>query len=362
LSTGQEVPSQIVMVNSVQLLRIFAKNVPPAGYKVFEIRTGLGQIFSDAATINGSVIENPLIKVTVADRGAITSLIDKARANREFVNSSFAINDLGPSSGSLQAENVGPVSVTLLASAPSPLNHTTRITLIRDSDHIDIRNDINQNFDSVFTWGFGFNLTPPDVWHEEVGAVIRAKLQSQGGNYSDRIDNSRYDWLTLNHFADMSNGSLGLTLSNADCYFMKLGDSTVSSLDTSTPRISVLAGGRVVNGNNGLPGQGGDVHFMQRFALKTHDAFDPVNAMKFALEHQNPLVTGVVTGGSIYPEDSYSLLSISNSKVLLWALKPAEDGIDQGIVVRMWNLSSVKESFLLNMTPGDIKGARTANY
>ncbi len=364
LGTGQEVPSQIVTVDGQSYLRILADSVPPVGYKVFEIQSGAGQTFTDAATVNGSVIENPYYRLTVASRGAITSLVDKTRSNREFVQAidGRSINDLGTGTGTLQVENQGPVSVTLLATSSSPLSHTTRITLVRNSDAIHIRNDITQNFNTVNTWGFGLNLSNPDVWHEEVGVVIRAKLLSQGGHYSDRASNSRYDWLTLNHFVDVSSGSVGLTLSNADCYFMKLGNSTVSSLDTSTPKLSVLAGGRVANGANGLPNQGGDTNFMQRFAIKTHDAYDPVSAMKFSLEHQNPLITGAVTGGNLYPAASYSLLSISNNKVLLWALKPADDGIDQGVVVRVWNLSSSAELFDLSLATGVIQSAQQLSH
>ena len=62
--------------------------------------------------------------------------------------------------------------------------------------------------------------------HEEVGAVLLAKLTTQGGAYSPT--NARYDYLTLNHFADMSGSDgTGMTLSNADAYFMRLGNSTI---------------------------------------------------------------------------------------------------------------------------------------
>jgi alpha-mannosidase len=57
------------------------------------------------------------------------------------------------------------------------------------------------------------------------------------------------------------------------------------------------------------------------------------------MEHQNPLTTALVTGPSTspYPAASYSFLSISNPNVLLWALKPAEEGIAKGIIARVWN-------------------------
>ena len=74
--------------------------------------------------------------------------------------------------------------------------------------------------------------------------------------------------------------------------------------------------------------------------------------MRLALEHQNPLVTGKVTGGSAYAADQFSLLAISNPNVLLSALKPSDAGIFSGIVARVWNLSNSPASCTLNL-PGD---------
>ena len=362
LSTNQEAPSQIVTIDGERRLRILAQNVPAVGYKVFEIHAGIGQSFSQAAVVNGGDIENQFYKAVISGSGAITSLIDKANSDREFVRiiNGRAVNDLGPGQGTLQVENAGPVTVTILATCSTPLAHTSRITYVRDSRRIEIRNDINQNFNDVYTWGFGFDLNTPDIWHEEVGAIIRAKLLAQGGHYSPK--NARYDWLTLNHFADTSSGGIGITLSNQDCYYMKLGSSTPDFLDTSTPQISVLVGGQVDGPSLGIPNQGGDNHFLQRFALQTHSAYDPVAAMKFALEHQNPLVAGWVTGGSDYPETQYALFNISSTNVLLWSLKPAEDGIQNGIITRFWNPSFNNADLNLSYPSGSIQEASQLSH
>jgi alpha-mannosidase len=253
--------------------------------------------------------------------------------------------------------------VTLAAETADTPSRTTRVTLTRESERIDIDNEIGQNFGDTHHWGFGFNIQSPDVWHEEVGAIIRAKLDTQGGHYSSRTQVSRYDYLTLNHFTDMSGGGVGVTLSNADCYFMKLGNSQANTLDVSTPQISVLAGGKVAYNNTGISNQGGDSHFLQRFSIQTHDAFDPVTAMKLALEHQNPLVTGPVTGTSgDYPPSAFSLLQISNPNVLLWALKPAEEGIDRGLIARVWNLSPDASNFVLSLNGWTISSAEQVTH
>lgn len=362
VATGQQVPSQYVTIDGQTRLRILAGNVPSVGYKVFEIRNGAGTSFSNAASAIGNIIENDFYRITVSNTGAITSLIDKTQGNREFVRkmNDRWVNDLGGRGGSFASKNIGAVSVTLRVISMSPHLHTTRITLIRGSNRIEIQNDILGNFGETLTWGYSFNIDSPDVWHEEVGAVIRAKLLPDGGHYSPK--NARYDWLTINHFADVSGDKVGVTLSNADAYYMKLGNSTLSEFDTGTPQLSILAGGQVDGEHFGIPNQGGDTQFLQRFALQTHGAFNQTTAMKFSLEHQNPFVTGTVTGTNpAYSENSHSFLTISDPDVLLWALKPAEDGIDQGVITRVWNQANVARNYTLSLASDILSGKRTTH-
>jgi alpha-mannosidase len=335
-----------VQIGARQILRVLASDLPSLGYKVFEIRPGPGRRPADGPKVHGGGLENEWYRVTVTPRGAIASLIDKMRDSRQFVEpiDGRELNDLGPGNGTLSPCNVGPVSVTLKATANKPLAHTTHVTLYRQIARIDIRNEITQNFDcdyeTPYTWGYSFALQQPDVWHEECGTVVRARRASDGGHYSNTC--ARVDWLTMNHFADVTGSDgVGVTLSNTDCYFMKLGRSTPSRLDTSTPQVNVLVGGRVGGSkNSGFRNQGGDRRFLQRFSLQTHGRYSEAAAMRFSLEHQNPPVTAAVTGGNIYPDASFSLLAISDPNVLLWAVKPAEEGIDEGVVIRLWNHGS----------------------
>ncbi len=76
--------------------------------------------------------------------------------------------------------------------------------------------------------------------------------------------------------------------------------------------------------------------------------------MRFALEHQNPFVTGGIVGtdSSPYPADSYSLVKITDPDVLLWAVKPAEEGIDKGVVVRMWNMAATPRNYGITLAGG----------
>jgi alpha-mannosidase len=370
VASEEETPSQIVESGSQTYVRFLAADVPSVGYRVYEIRAGEGVDFPDAAIVtpvgDGDLaMENDRYRVVVANRGAVTSLIDHAMGDREFAQAidGYAINDLGPSTGELVVENSGPVSVTLRAEADAPLAHVSRITLFSHNDRIEIENEITEGFEDTLTWKYGFAIAEPETRHEEVGAILRARLLGDGGDYSPR--NARYDWLTLNHFADMSGSDgMGVTLSNIDCSFMKLGSSTTQTLDIETPQISVLAGGRRLGSpNGGLPEQGGDTYFRQRFALRSHQGYDPASAMRFALEHQNPLICGQVTGTvGVLPETSYSALSISNPDVLLQALKPAEEGIDDGIIVRFWNLADEPRNAAIDFLAADVVAAKETTH
>lgn len=360
LSTGLDVPHQFINLGGVTFLRVLASDVPSAGYKVFEIQNGPGSAPANAAATIGpdsATLENSRVKLSVDADGAIASLIDKARPETELARTigglklnDFAANDTNGSA--IVVENSGPVSVTLKCISTAGRPHTTRITLFRNSDRVEIRNEITENFTDVRHWAFSFNLTSPDVHTEEVGAIIRAKTKSNGGDYADT--HARYDYLTLNHFADITDGTntRGVTLANADCAFAKLGQCTPGSLDTATPQINVLAGGQVDGSWLGIRGQNGATHFLQRFALRPHGAYDQTAAMKFALEHQNPLVTSAVIGvtNSPYPATNHSLLNLSHPSVLLWALKPHDDGIEHGMVARVWNLASEPSAVRLTTT------------
>jgi alpha-mannosidase len=361
LTTGKTVPHQFIDAAAAdgshrRLLRILASEVPSVGYKVFEVVPGTTSGVPAYFKGEGGVLENADYRIRVSDRGAIESLVSKKTGGQELVASidGRSVNDLGPGSGTLKVINSGPVSVTIEAHASGPVAHTTQITLFRDIDRIAIRNEITANFSDVKTWAFSFALQSPDVWHEEVGAINHARLQPEG-DYAAKY--SRLDWLTLNHYVFMKGkNGIGITLSNADDAFMKLGHSTIangiSELDTLTPKISVLAGGQVDGPSFGIADQGGDKYFLQRFALHATRNGSAAGSMRLALEDQNPLVAGQVTGGNAYPETSFSLLSSTNPDVLLWALKPSEDGIDHGIITRFWNLSENANDFSVQFYGG----------
>ncbi|TFG62151.1 MAG: glycoside hydrolase [Gemmatimonadales bacterium] len=359
LTTGQEVRSQRIVKNAQAFVRILAEHVPSVGYRVYEIQGIASQFNDNAATFSNinATFENERYRVTVNGRGAISSLIDKLDGSRQIVQSGRTLNDIGSGSGSPVPENVGPVSATLLVNASGTPSHRTRVTLYKTVDRIDIDNEVTSKFgDSIITYNSFFNLTGHTARHEEIGAIATAKPKAQGGSYSDSL--GRYDFLTMNHFVDLSDAAHGVTLSNWDSPFFKLGDSTTSSLDLTTPGVKALVGGRI-DANLGIPNQNGDSYFRNRYAIRSHGEYDQAAAMRIALEHQNPFVTAYLTGGSEgeYPATNYSLVSLADPRTLLWALKPAEEGISEGIIARVWNVDDSAHTLDLTIHSGSLLSA-----
>jgi hypothetical protein len=140
-----------------------------------------------------------------------------------------------------------------------------------------------------------------------------------------------------------------MTLSNWDSQFFTLGNSAGSTIDVSVPQVKAIVGGQL--GGYGFVNQDGDAFFRNRYALKRHGSFSAVEAMRMSLEHQNPLVTSLIPPNSgRFPGSTYSLVSVSDSSVVLWALKPAEEGFSQGVIARLWNLDQISHSFSLGLT------------
>ena len=355
LQAKKEIPSQLITKSGRHYIRIFAENIPSVGYKVFEVRKEQPAEFPSTVTVSGETMSNSFYSLRLSRSGAITGITDKRANNRQLVKfiEGRYLNDLGSgdvdSGEPIEVENAGPVSMTLKAVSAFPVKHTVRVTMYANSPRIEIENSIDVNFGDVKTWAFSLNLDKPTTRYEELGAILTARLETNGGHYASQ--NARYDWQTFNHFANMSEADYGVTISNLDCSFFKLGRSSVYTLDENSSQLSALAGGRVDKkwedgGYLGFPDQNGETSFQYHFALTSHHTgFDAIGSMKFSFEHQNPLVTGEVSGGkSASKQNQFSLLSVSDPNVLLWSVKPSEEGMENGLITRFWNMGSSKSN------------------
>jgi alpha-mannosidase len=336
LESGKILETTVVRKQQSTYLRVWVERIPSVGYRLIQLSREKKSGAKDGFTFAGNRLETPHYSVELLKSGALVSLFDK---KNRIDWAGGRLNDLGGGNQE-QGEEIrvadrGRSSITLLCRSDDPVKHECAITFYRRSPRIDFQNRIEQNFGGLLHWSFPFNVDKPEVWHEEVGAVILAKPVSAGGHYADRM--ARTDYLTLNHFVNVGNDRRSITLSNADCLFFRLGDSTPDHLDANSSIVHVLIGGQV-NDNLGVIKQDGDTLFHQNFSLFPHDhSFNAGESMRLALEHQNPFDAGGVTRGGTWTQKRHSFVSNDNENAILWTLKPGEE---DGLTMRFWNLES----------------------
>jgi alpha-mannosidase len=336
LVTGEKTEGIVFTKDKEKFLHVYVSRLPSVGYRLYKLVNVRKQSVNDVFAFSEDKLETPFYKVELSESGAILSLFEK-KLNKEWVKGK--LNDLGGNEpcneGNIKVIEKDARHIKILCSSGLPVKHQCLITFYSDNPRIDFENTIQQNFAGILHWTFNFNVDQPEVWHEEVGAVIKAKLASAGGHYANKM--ARYDYLTLNHFVNVGNKKESITLSNGSSLFFKLGNSTTDFLDMNSSVINVLIGGQV-NDNLGVLKQDGDTIFNQHFSLLPHNhAFNQGESMRFSLEHQNPLVGGNVLEGGNIKDKKYSFFTNSDKNTILWTLKPGEE---DGITLRLWNLDS----------------------
>jgi len=335
-----QVPCQNVARHGAFFIQLLASDVPSLGWRTYRLARGTPLALADAAVVRGNQVENQRYRVALGPRGQILSAFDKVAA-RDMTT--HGMNDPGSGSdGTASAENVGPVSATLRMDVVDTPARRVRVTLFRGVDRIEIEDEILGPRTDATSYRFQTSLDSPQIRFEEVGAIARPGLLSQGGDF---LPGTRSDFMTLNHFVSFARPDYAITLSNWDAFAMKVGQSGIQGFDLPTSEVSVLALGNVAN--SGIPDQGGDSYFRDRFALKgTRGAWSGPDAMRTSLAHQNPLRTLTLARDQAGPLRApvSSLLSVSDSHVVITAFKPAEDP-GRGIVVRAWELGGAARSF-----------------
>lgn len=362
VATGAEVASQAVEGG----LRILAADVPALGYRVFEVRPGAGRDFGPAASVAGAdTMDNGVLRLRMRGDGALDAVTEVA-SGRALVGAGGAWNLQGPgpagAAGAVRVAESGPVFVALEVDVASTPRHRTRVTLHRGLDRVEIHNVIDEGFSDTVGYGFDFALRSQVTHHEEVGAVLRVGRQREGGDYADT--GTRTDFLTLNHFVDLSEAGFGITLSSRDSQFFRAGRSDVSTLDTATPSVFAVVGMQVDGRHLGIPDQGYDTRFVADFALRAHPAYDAAEAMRFGLDDHTPLVATQVSGDAAapLPADRWGLLHEESPDAVLFALKPAETGIADGVMARVWHLGEAEARVTLRPDAHAFGGARRVSH
>ena len=356
VATGLQAPSQVLAGNPGFQLRWLAADVPSLGYRVYRVALGTPSAQPPAASVTAAsrTIDGSRYRVVLGTRGQIVSLIDKSAQPQRELAGGGALNDWGGGSLSgASAENVGPVSATLRLDLADPAR-SVRVTLYGAIDRVDVEDVVAENVSGIHAYAFSVNLASPQIEFEELGAIARPGLISQGGDY---LPGTRASRLTLNHFVAFAAPDYHVVVSNRDAYAMQVGQSSDRDFDLPTSTVSVV----VTDTGAGVTDQGGDARFLNRFALRgVAGAFAADEAMRTSLAHQNPLHPVWLASGHAGPwtAPTRSFLAIDSPHVVVTAFKPAEEAA-RGFVVRLWELAGVHSITHVDasaMTPAEAYG------
>lgn len=383
IETGDRIPYQIVKldspqapvpyasyryalgeVDSAELFEIvfLAKDVPPMGYKIYRLIPSKEAVdFAGSVEVGKASMENRFFKVTLdAETGAIKSIYDKElgrdiideeaphKFNQLIVRSAKTGKEEKSTISTICKGQEGPIYGSLIVSgkALGCPQITQEIILYDEIKRIDIANRILKDstpFLEIY-FAFPFKIKNPTFHFEGCNSVIEP--------LKDQFPGSNSDYYTMQHWASVSNGDIGVTLSSIEAPVIELGGLWPGYVSQAHHGVTppgfghaFLKPGDLKKGymylyvmannfrTNFQPVQVGERLF--RYSITTHKGdWKKKRVYNFGWVFQNPFIPVCINGkkkGTL--PASYSFCQIDQPNVLLLALKQAEDG--DGLIVRL---------------------------
>ncbi len=351
-------------VNRVELFEIVfvAESVPAMGYKTYRLTPKEKTIsFESSIVVGESNLENRYFKIALNPQtGTIDSIYDK-ELSREIVDKDapHKLNQLivrwaktgkeeSPQKVSIRKGENGPVYGSLIVSSKGTgcPQVTQEIVLYDKIKRIDIANRVLKDSTPLLEiyFAFPFLMDNPHFQFEGSNSVIEP--------LKDQFPGSNSDYYTLQHWADVSDKKVGITLSSMEAPIIEFGGLwpgyvsyahhgvTPPGFDHEFKKPGEFTKGYMysyVMDNNFRTNfenvQVTDALF--RYSLTTHrGGWREGRAHDFGWAFQNPLIPVCMNGkkeGTL--KKSMSFCQVDDSNVLLLTLKKAEDG--NGLIVRL---------------------------
>lgn len=380
---GKKIPYQIVRINDWRApvpsapyryalgkvdpteffeIVFLAENVPPLGYRTYRlIPSNEIADFASNIEVRETSIQNRFFKVILdSATGAIKSIYDKDlgreiidqdapyRLNQLIVQSAETGKEEKPSIPKIYEGQKGDIYGSLIISgkAPGCPQITEEIILYDKIKRIDIANRIlkdSRPFLEIY-FAFPFNVENPTFHFEGSNSVIEP--------LKDQFPGSNSDYYTMQHWASVSDGEIGITLSSIEAPVVEFGG---------------LRSGCVSKAHHGITPPGFAHHFLQpgdfkkghmysyvmnnnfrtnfqpiqvgerlfRYSITTHKGnWKKGRVYNFGWGFQNPFIPVYMKGkkeGVL--STSHSFCYIDQPNVLLLALKEAED--KDGLILRL---------------------------
>lgn len=327
-----------------------AKNIPPLGTANFSIITH--KVTSAAPfTITDNSISNG--KVTLnwdSKTGSITHFTDNSSINyagsfnNQGLNSYWYVPGSDPkeavsnSAVEVKVLEKGPVMarISLTSDAPGAKKLERIITLLADSDEIELENIIDKKpvrtKESVH-FGFPFNNDFKNITVDAGYGTMKY--------LTDQLPGSNMDYWYSRRWVDASSGQKGMQWMMLETPLIEAGEMIDERMviDNSHKKWKEKGISGTTNWfsyamnnywhTNYKADQEGPVHY--RYALRPHSGFNPVDNEKYAAAFTQPLIAIPVKEKS---SEEGSLFHMSNDKIVVTSITPQED---RSFIIRLYN-------------------------
>jgi hypothetical protein len=330
-------------------LAFLAVDIPPLGSRRYRLESGPNQA-SGEASARGMRLTNGLLDVTLdGSTGTIRSLrtvggdefVDTQ--NRKGLNEFIYVSGTSPSGAtsdtvtSVSIGENGPLVASLLVESTSAgCNSVTREFRIYDGqDRIDIVNTINKqpirDKESIH-FRFPFAVADPVTRMDLGWGFFRPEL--------DQLPGSCKDYFAVQRWVDVSGENKGITWTTVEAPLVELGEIADESSHNDGPKgwkteahSSSVLYSFVMNNywhTNYKADQDGISTF--HYSVRPHAGFDPLQAYRFGIERNQPLIVRSVDRRTPKPRVPFVLES---DAVTITSIKPSRDG--RGFIVRLFN-------------------------
>lgn len=352
-----------------------AKNIPPLGSKNFSVVSHKSTV-ATPFSISGNSISNG--KVTLnwdPETGSITHFTDNSTTNYAGSFNNQGLNSYWYVPGSDPKEAVsnaavevkvlekGPVlaKISLISEAPGAKKLERIITLLADSDEIELENIVDKKpvrtKESVH-FGFPFNRDFKNITVDAGYGTMKY--------LTDQLPGSNLDYWYSRRWVDASFGQKGMQWMMLETPLIEAGEMIDErmTIDNSHKKWKDKGISGTTNWfsyamnnywhTNYKADQEGPVHY--RYALRPHTGFNPVDNEKCAAAFTQPLVAVPVKEKS--PEGG-SLFHMSNDQIVVTSITPRED---QSFLIRLYNPDEKEQttSFLWQkLKPSKVIDAKT---
>jgi alpha-mannosidase len=340
-----------------------AKNIPALGSKFYRILPGKRK--SETKMVNGNVISNQLVTVTLNNKTGNIQRFTDLRSNTQLVDdqSAFGMNSYNYLAGvrngstssplgnisnatqvSIKIKENGPLIASLeVRSAAESCKWLTReVKLTKNKPFIELINTIDKlssRKKEGIHYGFAFNVPNGEMKIDiPLGVMVPE---------SDQINYSNKNWFAFQRWIDISNNDYGVTWTALEAPIFEIGEITGTILDGArlpgewlrkVPKSQTILSWPINNHwNTNFPLEQGGIITNHYLILPHQGGYDPVIANRFGVEQHRPLIAVQTNKNPI----KNSIVTLDNPKVMISTIKKSED--NKAIIVRLRSISGLPE-------------------